>query len=130
MRYEDTWFNKHPMTHKGSTPHSSKIYWTYHYVDVLTGDIVGMSRQNEDGSIDVLGVNILRLSSGITFGTYNLEKEQESLAEHAEQLKAAGATIIKHTKNRLVARYGKETAYYVISPLSVKTFYKAWRNEQ
>ena len=127
MEYYQTWFNKHPMTMHGCF-NFERNYWMYHYVEVVQGGFTPMHRKNEDGSIDVLGVNILRLSSGISFGG-SREKQQRSLAEHAEKLKAAGATIVKQTKNRLVARYGRETGVYVISPLSSNTFYKKeWEN--
>lgn len=82
-----------------------------------------MRHKNPDGSTDVLGVAVQIMSSGLSWGSYNREKIQRSLAEHAEKLKAAGATIVKHTKNQLVARYGRETAYYVITPLTAATFF-------
>lgn len=127
MRHEDTWFSKHPMTMHGGF-NFERNYWMYHYVEVLQGGFTPMHRENEDGSIDVLGVNVLRLSSGISYGG-NREKQQRSLAEHANILEAAGAKVIKHTKNRLVARYKNETGVYVISPLSANTFYeKEWKD--
>ena len=122
MRYEDTWFNKHPMTIYGGWNYN-RTYWMHHYVKVMQGGLAPMHRENEDGSIDVLGVNILRLSSGISCGG-SREKLQRSLSEHAEKLKAAGATIVKQTKNRLVARHENEEAVYAISPLTSNTFYK------
>ena len=82
-----------------------------------------MYRKNSDGSIDVLGVEITRVSSGISFGG-SLKSQQKSLAEHAEKLKAAGTAIVKQTKNRLVARHDNEEAVYAISPLTSNTFYK------
>lgn len=125
MRYEDTWFNKHPMTMYGG-PAFGRIQWVHHYVEVLTG-FSPMNRKNEDGSIDVLGVSTTKISSGLSYGGYNRTAMQKSLAVHANVLEAAGAKVIKHTKNRLVARYGNETGVYVISPLSSKTFFeKEW----
>ncbi len=122
MEYCQTWFGKHPMKMHGCL-NFGRNYWMYHYVDVMQGGLTPMHRENADGSIDVLGVNIIRLSSGISCGG-NREKQQLSLSEHAEKLKAAGATIVKQTKNRLVARYKNETGVYVISPLSSNAFYK------
>ena len=129
MRYEDTWFNKHPMTMYGGTAFG-RILWVHHYVEVLTG-FTPMNRKNDDGSIDVLGVPVVKIGSGLSYGGYNRTAMQKSLAEHAKKLEDAGAKIIKHTKNRIVARYKNETGVYVISPLSANTFYKKeWRTEQ
>jgi hypothetical protein len=90
-----------------------------------------MNRKNDDGSIDVLGVTTTKIGSGLSFGGYNRTAMQKSIAIHANILEAAGAKIIKHTKNRIVARYKNETGVYVISPLSANTFYKKeWRTEQ
>lgn len=125
MKYEDTWFNKHPMTMYGGTAFG-RILWVHHYVEVLTG-FTPMNRKNDDGSIDVLGVATTKIGSGLSYGGYNRTAMQKSLAVHANVLEAAGAKVIKHTKNRLVARYGNETGVYVISPLSSKTFFeKEW----
>lgn len=107
-------------------PAFGRIQWVHHYVEVLTG-FSPMNRKNEDGSIDVLGVSTTKISSGLSYGGYNRTAMQKSLAVHANVLEAAGAKVIKHTKNRLVARYGNETGVYVISPLSSKTFFeKEW----
>lgn len=130
MRYEDTWFSKHSMTMYGGAPFG-RVIWMYHYVETIDGGLTPMNRKNNDGSIDVLGVPITRMGSGLTFGGYNRAAMQRSLAEHATKLVDAGAKIIKQTKNRLVARYGRETGVYVISPLSSNTFYKnEWRAEK
>lgn len=130
MRYEQTWFSKQTMTHYGSgAVNNGRMTWLHHYVEVMSGSLVPMHKVNSDGSIDVLGVGIERMSNGLSFGSYNKESQQKSLAKHAEKLKEAGATIVKLTKNRLVARHGNETAYYVISPLTSKTFFqKEWNN--
>lgn len=126
MRYEDTWFNKHPMTMYASSPFG-KLLWVHHYVEVIGSGFTPMNSKNEDGSIDVLGVPVVKIGSGLSYGGYNRAAMQKSLAEHAKKLEDAGAKVIKHTKNRLVARYGKETGVYVISPLSSKTFFeKEW----
>ena len=122
MEYYQTWFNKHPMTMHGGV-NFGRNYWMHHYVDVMDGGFTPMHHENSDGSIDVLGVGITRIASGLSHGG-SREKQQRSLVEHAEKLKAAGATIVKLTKNRLVARHGMETGVYVISPLSANTFYK------
>lgn len=122
MEYYQTWFNKHPMTMHGGV-NFGRNYWMYHYVDVMDIGFAPMHQENADGSIDVLGVKVTRLSSGISCGG-SREKQQQSLAEHAEKLKAAGAVIIKQTKNRLVARHRMETGVYVVSPLTSNTFYK------
>jgi len=103
---------------------TNRQMWLHHYVEVMTGGLQPMHRKNADGSIDVLGVAILRLSSGLSLGSYNREKIQHSLAEHAERLREAGATIVKQTKNTLVARHGRETAYYVITHIKASTFFK------
>ena len=121
MEYQNTWFSKQPMTHYGCAFYN-RTYWMHHYVNII-GGLAPMNRKNSDGSIDVLGVEITRVSSGISFGGA-LKSQQKSLAEHAEKLKAAGATIVKQTKNRLVARHGNEEAVYAISPLTSNTFYK------
>lgn len=114
------------MTMYGGTAFG-RILWVHHYVEVLTG-FTPMNRKNDDGSIDVLGVSTTKISSGLSYGGYNRTAMQKSLAEHARKLEDAGAKIIKHTKNRLVARYKNETGVYVISPLTSKTFYeKEWR---
>lgn len=127
MRYEDTWFNKHPMTMYGG-PAFGRIQWVHHYVEVMDGGFTPMNCKNEDGSIDVLGVPVVKIGNGLSCGGYNRTAMQKSLAEHAKKLKEAGATIVKLTKNKLVARYGRETGVYVISPLSSNTFYeKEWR---
>lgn len=127
MRYEDTWFNKHPMTMYGSSPFG-KLLFVHHYVEVIGSGFTPMNHKNDDGSIDVLGVTTTKISSGLSYGGYNREAMQKSLAVHANVLEASGAKVIKHTKNRLVARYGRETGVYVISPLTSKTFYeKEWR---
>ena len=97
--------------------------WLHTYVDVVTGGFQPMHHKNPDGSIDVLGVQVLRMSSGLSVGSYSREKIQRSLANHAERLKEAGATIVKQTRNQLVARHGRETAYFTISPLCSKTFF-------
>lgn len=122
MEYWQTWFSKQPMTMHGGWNYN-RTYWIHHYVDVMNSGFKPMHHENEDGSIDVLGVTITRLSCGISCGG-SREKQQRSLAEHAEKLKAAGAVIIKQTKNRLVARHGMETGVYVVSPLTANTFYK------
>lgn len=130
MRYEDTWFNKHHMTMYGSSPFG-KLLWVHHYVEVIGSGFTPMNRKNDDDSIDVLGVLVTKISSGLSFGGYNRAAMQKSLAEHAKKLEDAGAKIIKHSKNRLVARYNNETGVYVISPLSSNTFYKnEWRAEK
>ena len=130
MRYEDTWFNKHPMTMYGSSAFG-KLLWVHHYVEVMGSGFTPMNRKNDDGSIDVLGVATTKISSGLSYGGYNRTAMQKSLAEHARKLEDAGAKIIKHTKNRLVARYKNETGVYVISPLSANTFYeKEWRAQK
>ena len=123
MEYYDTWFSKQSMTyHSGSQ--RGRHHWMYHFVDVFTGGFTPMHRVNDDGSIDVLGANILRMSSGMTMGTYDKKAMQHSLAEHAKKLKEAGATIVKQTRNTLVARHGRETAYFFISHLNSRSFYK------
>ena len=130
MRYEDTSFNKHPMTMYGSSAFG-KLLWVHHYVEVMGSGFTPINHKNEDGSIDVLGVPVTKIGSGLSYGGYNRAAMQKSLAEHARKLEDAGAKIIKHTKNRLVARYNNETGVYVISPLSANTFYeKECRTEQ
>lgn len=123
MEYNDTWFAKHPMTYHGCSS-IGRRHWMYHFVDVFTGGFTPMNRVNDDGSIDVLGANIVRMSSGMTLGTFDREAMQHSLAEYAKKLKEAGATIVKQTRNTLVARHGRETAYFFISYLNSRSFYK------
>lgn len=122
MRYENTWFSKHPVTCYGSFKFERTL-WLYHYVEVV-GGFVPMHNVNDDGSIDVLGVEKYRLSQGFSFGSHDRKGLQRSLSEHATKLTEAGATILKQTKNKLVARHGNETAYYIISPLTSKTFFE------
>lgn len=98
--------------------------WLHTYVDVMTGGFEPMHHKNPDGSIDVLGVALCRMSSGLSVGSYSREKIQRSLANHADKLKTAGATIVKQTKNQLVARHGRETAYFTITHLSSQAFFK------
>ena len=125
MKYSDTWFSKQSFSHYGSYK-GGRMYWTHHYVEVM-GGLTPMHNVNSDGSIDVLGVGITRMTNGLSFGSYDLAGAQKSLVKHAEKLQEAGAKIIKHTKNRLVARYKNETAYWVITPLSSQTFFsKEW----
>lgn len=122
MEYSQTWFSKHPITmHSG--PSFGRISWMHHYVDVVDGTFVQMSRKNTDGSIDVLGMPVTRLSNGLSFGGYNRNAMQRSLSEHAEKLTDAGAKIVKQTKNKLVVRYGKETAVYEITNLTASTYF-------
>ncbi len=123
MTYSDTWFSKQPMRLHASWGNGRQL-WLHTYVEVMTGGMQTMHRKNADGSIDVLGVVIQRMSSGLSVGSYNREKIQRSLAEHAERLREAGATIVKQTKNTLVARHGRETAYYVITHIKASTFFK------
>lgn len=128
MEYWQTWFNKHPMTMRGGMAFG-RILWVHHYVEVIGSGFTPMNRKNDDGSIDVLGVTTTKISSGLSYGGHNRTAMQKSLAEHARKLEDAGAKIIKHTKNRLVARYKNETGVYVISPLSANTFYeKEWKD--
>lgn len=116
------------MTMYGSSPFG-KLLWVHHYVEVIGSGFTPMNHKNDDGSIDVLGVPVTKISCGLSYGGYNREAMQKSLAVHANVLEAAGAKIIKHTKNRLVARYKNETGVYVISPLSANTFFqKEWED--
>lgn len=123
MRYSDTWFSKQPMILHGGFGADRQV-WLHSYVEVVAGTLQPMHHANADGSIDVLGVPVIRMSSGISTSSYSREKMQRSLAEHAEKLKAAGAIIVKQTKNQLVARYGRETAYYVVTHITASTFFK------
>lgn len=107
----------------GSSPFG-RLLWIHHYVEIIGNNFAFMNRKNEDGSIDVLGVATTKIGSGLSYGGYNRTAMQKSLAVHANILEAAGAKVIKHTKNRLVVRYGNETGVYVISPLSSKTFFE------
>lgn len=123
MTYSDTWFSKQPIMLQTSWG-KDRVLWLHTYVEMMTGGLQPMHRKNSDGSIDVLGVVIQRMSSGLSVGSYNREKIQRSLAKHAERLREAGATIVKQTKNTLVARHGRETAYYVITHIKASTFFK------
>ena len=122
MRYQDTWFSKQPMTMCGSFGYGRHL-WMHTFVDVLTGNLQPMHRKNPDGSIDVLGAESVRMNSGISFGSHNRESMQRSLLNHAHKLKEAGATIVKQTKNSLVARHGRETAYYVITDVCASRYF-------
>ena len=106
-----------------SGPSFGRISWMHHYVDVVDGTFVQMSRKNTDGSIDVLGIPVTRLNNGLSFGGYNRKAMQRSLSEYAEKLTDAGAKIIKRTRNKLVARYGNETAVYEITNLTARTYF-------
>ena len=83
MRYEDTWFNKHPMTIYGSSPFG-RLLWIHHYIEIIGNNFAFMNRKNEDGSIDVLGVPVTKIGSGLSYGGYNRTAMQKSLAEHEE----------------------------------------------
>lgn len=123
MNYSDTWFARQPMAMYASWGNGRQL-WLHSYVDVMTDGLQPMHRKNPDGSIDVLSVQVQRVSSELSMGSYSREKIQRSLANHAEKLKAAGATIVKQTKNQLVARHGRETAHFIISPLHSEIFFK------
>ena len=77
--------------------------------------LLPMDRKNPDGSIDVLGAEVEHLHPGLVMGGYGREGLQRSLREFAEQVAAAGATIVRQTKNTLVARYQRETMKIEIS---------------
>ena len=114
MEYYETWFGK-----KGFIIHSGhhfggRTYWIRPRVEMLTGNLVSTFHENDDGSIDVLGVETLTMY-GVATGHEDKSSLQRSLAEHAERLKNAGATIVKQTKNTLKARHGNETFYVTIS---------------
>lgn len=128
MEYTQTWFSKHPIT-MHSCHSFGRISWMHHYVDVVDGTFVQMSRKNTDGSIDVLGMPVTRLSSGLSFGGYDRKAMQRSLSEHAEKLTGAGAKIVKRTRNKLVVRYGKETAVYEITNLTARTYFGKLRED-
>ncbi len=115
MTYSETWFGKQPMAIHGSHPWDGRHYWMHKMVEVMTGGLVPMHRKNPDGSIDVLGVEVECLHPGLVMGSYGRDGLQRSLREFAEQVAAAGATIVKQTKNTLVARYQGETMKIEIS---------------
>ena len=115
MTYSDTWFGKQPMTLYSSCPLFGRRYWMHQTVEVMTGRLLPMNRKNADGSIDVLGVEVERLHPGLVTGCFGAKGLQRSLREFAEQVAAAGATIVKQTKNTLVARYKRETMKVEIS---------------
>ena len=97
--------------------------WLHRYVEVASGSIVPMHHQNPDGSIDVLGAPVELLPAGFSIGSHCREKIQHSLLLHANMLREAGATIVRQTKNSLVARHGRETAYYMITETTARTFF-------
>lgn len=115
MNYSETWFGKQPMTHYSSRPWDGRHYWMHKMVEVMTGRLLPMDRKNPDGSIDVLGAEVEHLHPGLVMGCYGREGLQRSLREFAEQVAAAGATIVRQTKNTLVARYQRETMKIEIS---------------
>lgn len=108
-----TWFGQIPMVHHSSTKSHGRIYWVHEKVEII-GDFVPMNHVNEDGSIDVLGVETITLYPGMRTGGRDLKRMQADLNEHADKLYKAGAKILKRTKNKLVARYKGETATYEI----------------
>lgn len=115
MTYSDTWFGKQPMPIHSSFPWDGRHYWMHKTVQVITGKLQPMHHKNPDGSIDVLGAEILHLHPGLVMGSYGVKSLQRSLAEFAEQVAAAGATIVKQTKNTLTACYKSETMKIEIS---------------
>lgn len=123
MTYSNTWFAKHPMVMRSSIG-NERMQWLHHYVEVVTGRLQPIHKTNHDGSIDILGAEVLRLSSGLSYGSREREKIQQSLADHADMLLKAGAKIVKQTRNTLVARYGNETGYWTITTLTAKSFYR------
>lgn len=115
MTYSETWFGKQPMAIHGSRPWDGRHYWMHKMVEVMTGRMLPMNQKNPDGSIDVLGAEVEHLHPGLVMGGYGREGLQRSLCEFAEQVAAAGATIVRQTKNTLVARYQRETMKIEIS---------------
>ena len=114
MNYSDTWFGKHRMPIKGSFACEGRTYWMHRFV-TLYGDLVPMHNKNDDGSIDVLGVEIITLTPGFTFGSRNLSELQRSLSDYADEIKRDGASIVKRTKNTLLASYKGEKLHIEIS---------------
>jgi len=114
MTYSETWFGKQPMIHHASRPWDGRQYWMHMMVKV-PGKLVPMHHKNPDGSIDVLGVEIQHLTPGLVMGCHGCKGLQRTLREFAEQVSNAGATIVKQTKNTLVARYKNETMKIEIS---------------
>lgn len=118
MTHNETFFGKQTMTMYGGGVHFGRTYWVHFTHDVFTGELERMNNKNPDGSIDVLGARVHRFG-GCTWGTTNRGGLQKSLAVHADKLKESGATIVKQTKNTLIARYKGEKIMYAIKPTSV-----------
>jgi hypothetical protein len=114
--FYDTWFGKrHLVIRASGCERTKRTYWMNESVEMFTGNLVPMHKKNPDGSIDILGAEIITLRPGMRIGSYDREGLQKSLVAHAEYLKSEGARIVKKTKNILIARYKNETAKYVIS---------------
>ena len=122
MNYYETFFGKIPFIMHSGGFHSGKHFWLHSYVKIQ-GGLVPMNKKNPDGSYSVLGVEFT-IVPNISFGNKNKAQMQNSLQLHADKLREMGIEIVKQTKNTLIARNGKETAVYSISPLSMETFYK------
>lgn len=107
MRFGDTFFGQHPMPIYGGGVHFGRKYWLHTTVEVFTGGFSPMHHKNPDGSIDVLGANVMRFRP-CTIGTANRDGLQKSLKLYAEKMTELGATITKQTKNQLRIRYKNE----------------------
>lgn len=97
MEYKETWFGQHDISVNCGGFFDGRNYWLHKFVKVKVSD-----------SEDVL------LRPGYILISRNLPMLQESLRLYAEELKEAGAVIVQHTRNRLVARYGNETASFIV----------------
>lgn len=122
MNYENTFFGKLPMTMYGACGFG-KTYWLHSYVKV-GGGFFFMNEKNKDGSIDVIGYRQTALVNPISFGSSRKDLLQKSIKEHAEKLAKEGASIVRQTRNVLVARWKNEEAVYKISPMSDRVFFK------
>ena len=107
MNYYDTWFGKNGIVMYGGGEYCNRQYWLHVKIDVFTGKLVPMHKKNEDGSISVLGAEIITFYCPVVLGSHYRDGMQRSIAMYAERIKELGAKIIKQTKNTLMAVHGE-----------------------
>lgn len=108
MNYYDTWFGKNGIVMYGGGKRCDRLYWLHVKIDVFTGKLVPMHQKNEDGSISVLGAEIITFYCPVVHGSRYRDGMQESIVIYAKRIKDLGAKIIKQTKNTLRAEHGNE----------------------
>lgn len=113
MEYYDTWFGKNGIVIYGGGNYCDRQYRMHIKIDVFTGKFSPMHQKNEDGSISILGAEVLSFSSPV-FGSHYRDGMQKSIVKYAERIEELGAKIVKRTKNTLRAKYKNESLTIVI----------------